>query len=131
MRQLVRVNRRSLGSSNLIFRRKIFTYNKTPYSCAGFTTNSKPWLPVNPNYWELNLQAQRKNFRSHYNVYRRLVQLRSHPTFQYGSLNIFTFGDWVLVFTRFETIGSIFTPIERLRSLTDFLCLESWTTTIR
>jgi len=42
---------------------------------AGFTTG-KPWIRVNPNYTELNVEAQEKDPHSVLNYYRYLVQLR-------------------------------------------------------
>lgn len=42
---------------------------------AGFTTG-KPWLHVNPNYKEINLEAQRNDPDSVYQFYRTLIQLR-------------------------------------------------------
>ena len=42
---------------------------------AGFTTGT-PWLPVNPNYREINLAAQRGRPDSVYEFYRRLIALR-------------------------------------------------------
>ncbi|XP_065203794.1 maltase 2-like [Planococcus citri] len=75
-----------------------FQWDSSPN--AGFTTNSKPWLPVNPNYWRLNLMDQQKSIRSHYSVFKQLVKLRSHPTFQRGDFKIFIISEWLLAFTR-------------------------------
>ena len=45
---------------------------------AGFTSGT-PWLPVNPNYREINLASQRGNPDSVYEFYRRLIALRKNP----------------------------------------------------
>ncbi len=48
---------------------------------AGFTTG-KPWLRVNPNYTQLNLEAQRRTPDSVWNFYRALIALRQDPVYQ-------------------------------------------------
>lgn len=56
---------------------------------AGFTTGV-PWLKVNPNYPEINVQAQEEKEDSVLNYYRKLAALRKNPdykeTFVYGHL---------------------------------------------
>ena len=56
---------------------------------AGFTSDT-PWLPVNPNYREINLAAQREDPDSLWNFYRKLIALRKDPTYRdtvvYGDL---------------------------------------------
>jgi alpha-glucosidase len=59
---------------------------------------------VNPNYKQLNLEAEKEAYMSHYKVYKRLVELRKQPAIQNGSLqtypaseNVFTFSRYVLV----------------------------------
>lgn len=42
---------------------------------AGFTTG-RPWIPVNPNYTEINAEADRAADRSVFDFYRRLIDLR-------------------------------------------------------
>ncbi len=52
---------------------------------AGFTTSSKPWLPVNPNYRQINAAQEQSDPNSVYNFYRRLLEMRKHtPAFVYG-----------------------------------------------
>ena len=53
---------------------------RTPYQWddtenAGFGTGT-PWLPVNPNYKEINLAAQKADPDSVYNYYKKLIELR-------------------------------------------------------
>lgn len=57
---------------------------------AGFTTG-KPWIKVNPNYTEINVQAQEKDESSVLNYYRTLVGLRKDPKY----LELFTYGDFI------------------------------------
>lgn len=54
-------------------------------SGAGFTTG-KPWLPLNPDYREVNVEAQRDNPDSVFSFYRKLIWLRKMaPALQSGS----------------------------------------------
>ncbi|XP_026811817.1 maltase 2-like isoform X1 [Rhopalosiphum maidis] len=79
--------------------RSPYQWNATAH--AGFTAaSSKPWLPVNPNYWKLNLDAQRKQHCSHYTVYKRLARLRKTRTVQRGSFEGRALSEWVYAFTR-------------------------------
>ncbi len=53
---------------------------------AGFTTG-KPWLPINPDYKERNVEAQMKNPDSLLSWYRSLIELRKkEPALQTGSI---------------------------------------------
>ena len=53
---------------------------------AGFTTGT-PWLPLNPNYRELNLAAQRGREGSVYEFYRSLIALRKSG--EYGEALVY------------------------------------------
>lgn len=55
---------------------------------AGFTTGT-PWIKVNENYKEINVEAQEKNPDSVLNYYRKLIALRKSE--EYGE--VFTYGD--------------------------------------
>lgn len=57
---------------------------------AGFTTGM-PWLKVNPNYKEINVQVQEEDKNSVLHYYRELVALRKHPQYK----EIFTYGDFI------------------------------------
>ncbi|XP_025411858.1 maltase 2-like [Sipha flava] len=67
---------------------------------AGFTAGPRTWLPVNPNYWRLNLAAQQQQPRSHYAVYRRLTELRRTRTLQRGAFEGHVLSEWVYAFSR-------------------------------
>jgi len=55
---------------------------------AGFTTDS-PWIPVNPNYTEINAQAEMANDDSVFHHYRRLIQLRhTEPAVVHGDFTM-------------------------------------------
>jgi oligo-1,6-glucosidase len=53
---------------------------------AGFTTSAKPWLAVNPNYVQINVDAETHDHDSVLSFYRRLIALRrSKPVLIFGS----------------------------------------------
>jgi len=68
----------------------------------GFSTN-KTWLPVNPNYKTLNLKNEMKSSKSHYSMYKRLVEARKRPVIQKGSLNISILSEDIFSFSRQAT----------------------------
>lgn len=47
---------------------------------AGFTTG-KPWLHVNPNYMDINVEAQEKDEDSVLSFYKKLTRLRKDPQY--------------------------------------------------
>ena len=58
-------------------------WTATTYS--GFS-NSKPWIPVNPNHTEINVDNQEKDPNSILNYYRKMIDFRkSNPTLIHGS----------------------------------------------
>ncbi len=48
---------------------------------AGFTTGT-PWLRVNPNYTDINLESQRNDPDSVFQFYRKLIALRKDPQYK-------------------------------------------------
>ena len=55
---------------------------------AGFTTGT-PWIAVNPNYTQINAEAERRNPDSVYQFYRKLIRLRKeHPVFVNGKFEL-------------------------------------------
>ncbi|XP_025411875.1 maltase 2-like [Sipha flava] len=67
---------------------------------AGFTVVSSTWLPVNPDYWHLNLAAQKQRSHSHYTVYKRLTALRRTRTMRKGAFEGHVLSEWVYAFSR-------------------------------
>jgi oligo-1,6-glucosidase len=52
---------------------------------AGFTTGNHPWLPVNPNYKQINAAEEESDPASVLNYVRSLIKLRAHTrAFVYG-----------------------------------------------
>ena len=73
------------------------------YFHLGFSTSSKTWLPVNPNYVTLNLQAELDAPTSHYKVYQKAVATRAFPSLQTGSLQTYPLSEQVFAFSRSDT----------------------------
>lgn len=62
--------------------------SRTPFQwndqySAGFST-ANPWLPVNKNYLQLNLKAQKEADFSTYHFYKELIELRKTDALIYG-----------------------------------------------
>jgi glycosidase len=71
----------------------------------GFTSvdSSKPWLPINENYKELNLAKQKEAPNSPYQVYKFLTAARKElPAVQKGKLITTALSDNILVLNRFR-----------------------------
>lgn len=75
-----------------------FQWDKTKN--AGFSTADHTWLPVNPNYVDLNLQAEKSAAKSHFKFYRRLMEIRKLDTFQFGDLKIVALNQNVFAIVR-------------------------------
>jgi glycosidase len=55
---------------------------------AGFTTG-EPWIRVNPNYREINVEAELEDPRSIFHHYRRLIAMRkAHPVIINGTFEL-------------------------------------------
>nr|XP_029715280.1 maltase 2-like isoform X4 [Aedes albopictus] len=67
---------------------------------AGFSTAAKTWLPVNPNYVELNLNNQKQAERSHYKTYQQLVKLRQHETLRKGTIQLIPYNEEIVTYVR-------------------------------
>lgn len=57
---------------------------------AGFTDGT-PWLALNPNYTEINVEEQEKRTDSVLNFYRKLTALKKSPTYK----ETFTYGEFI------------------------------------
>ncbi|PSN29802.1 Maltase 2 [Blattella germanica] len=78
---------------------------RTPFqwdnsTSAGFSSNPETWLPINENYNELNLENQKLAEKSHYKVYKKLIEARKSPTLQKGSVETVAISEGVLAFIR-------------------------------
>lgn len=76
-----------------------FQWDNTTW--AGFSQGTKaPWLPVHPNYHEINLAQQKRAKRSTFKYWRKLVTLREEPTLIFGDYESKALGINVLAFKR-------------------------------
>jgi len=68
---------------------------------AGFTSGA-PWIKVNPNYKEINVESALADPNSIYYYYQKLIQLRKHnPITVYGSYDLILDDDEeIYAFTR-------------------------------
>ncbi|KAK7585954.1 hypothetical protein V9T40_000133 [Parthenolecanium corni] len=67
---------------------------------AGFTSKAVPWLPVNPDFWRVNVKAQKNQPNSRYNLYKTLSKLRQTQTLKYGNFKSYLVSSWVYAFSR-------------------------------
>ncbi|CAF3964440.1 unnamed protein product, partial [Rotaria sp. Silwood1] len=51
---------------------------------SGFTTASKPYLPLSKSWKTINVENQLKESRSHLKLFKQLVELRENPSFYGG-----------------------------------------------
>ena len=74
---------------------------------AGFSTADKTWLPVNPNYTEINVQAALDNPDSIFYTYQKLIKLRKE-------------NDWLIDadFELLETADKVFAYLRKTADAT-------------
>jgi alpha-glucosidase len=85
---------------------------------AGFSTTDETWLPVNPNYYEINVDTQQADPHSHLQFYKQLVQLRYRdPAFEIGAFKGSSQGN-VLAFSR-QAINSFYATYVTLINFDD------------
>ncbi|KOX73204.1 Maltase 1 [Melipona quadrifasciata] len=82
---------------------------RTPYqwnnsTSAGFSTNSKTWLPVHPNYKTLNLEDEKKVYYSPYWQFKTAASVKRQPVIARGSLKVNVYDQKLLTITR--TLGN-------------------------
>lgn len=90
---------------------------------AGFSTASKTWLPVHPNYKAVNVEHELQEPNSHLNVYRQLVALRKLPAFQRGAMVVAVVDTHVFSFVRHVTGHAAYLVVV---SLSDEGCQEDF-----
>ena len=70
---------------------------------GGFTTGT-PWLALNPNYKEINVEAELQNPDSVFHTYQKLIQLRkNHPIVVWGDYELLETSS--NVFAYYRTLG--------------------------
>lgn len=66
---------------------------------AGFTTGT-PWLKVNSNYTQINVESQEKDADSVLNYYRKLVAARKSPEYK----EVFTYGEFMPEYEKTDSV---------------------------
>lgn len=76
---------------------------------GGFTKGT-PWIGINPNYKEINVEAEQRNPDSVFHYYKKLIQLRKE-------LGVIVYGDYQLLLTDHPNIYAYLRSIEEERVL--------------
>ncbi len=79
---------------------------------AGFSTGT-PWLKVNSNYKEINVENQEKDSHSVLNYYRKLIAVRKSPEYR----ELFTYGEFIPAYENTETVMAYYRVYEGKRVL--------------
>ncbi|XP_065203780.1 maltase 2-like [Planococcus citri] len=67
---------------------------------SGFTSRYKSWLPVHPNYWKTNVETQKAEKMSKYNIFKALSKIRRRKTMKWGDFKSYIVSEWVYAFVR-------------------------------
>ena len=79
---------------------------------AGFTTGT-PWLKVNDNYTEINMETQDTDPDSVLNYYRKLIALRKSPAYK----EVFAYGEFLPVYQNTSSVMAYYRKTEKQRIL--------------
>lgn len=95
---------------------------------AGFSNAVKTWLPVNPNYADINVKAQKEAPKSHFKFYQQLMKLRRHKTFVDGSLKVQALNKRVFAYTRELRDSETFVVVINLGASAEHVSLKAFKT---
>jgi alpha-glucosidase len=95
---------------------------------AGFSLAVKTWLPVNPNYVDINLKAQKDAQKSHFKFYKQLMELRRQKTFVDGSLKVQALNRRVFAFMRELRDSETFVVVVNLGANPEHVSLKTFKT---
>ncbi|XP_055375861.1 maltase 2-like isoform X2 [Condylostylus longicornis] len=95
----------ALNTNKEVYKKYSRDPERTPFQWddsknAGFSVGDTTWLPVNPNYKNLNLKKEIEEKRSHYQLYKKLVSLRKLPTLRNGNFYPLALNRNVLAYKR-------------------------------
>ncbi|XP_065223403.1 maltase 1-like [Planococcus citri] len=91
---------------------------------AGFTNNnSKPYLPISPDYRKNNVKKQKAEKDSHYNKVKTMISWRKSDVLKYGDVKSYVLSDWVYSFTR-RLDNEIYLATFNLGNTTEFVNLR-------
>ena len=79
---------------------------------TGFTTGT-PWLKVNDNYTEINMETQDTDPDSVLNYYRKLIALRKSPAYK----EVFAYGEFLPVYQNTSSVMAYYRKTENQRIL--------------
>ena len=79
---------------------------------AGFTTGT-PWLKVNDNYTEINMETQDTDPDSVLNYYRKLIALRKSPAYK----EVFAYGEFLPVYQNTSSVMAYYRKTENQQIL--------------
>lgn len=94
---------------------------------SGFSQLNKPWLPVNTNYWRVNVEREVDDIRSQYSLFKRLMRLRRRTAaLLHGQTNCYVLSDWIFVLVRYiEHDKSCIVFVVNLGSETESVRIDS------
>lgn len=67
---------------------------------AGFSNSTTPWLPVASNYETLNVKAQQGNDKSHLEIYKQLMEIRTNKAVIEGGFEMKELSENSFIFKR-------------------------------
>lgn len=79
---------------------------------AGFTTG-KPWLKMNPNYVDINVESQLADENSMHSYYKELIALRKSPEYK----DTFVYGQMVPVYDEHDDVFAFYRKGEANKTL--------------
>ncbi|KAL6954689.1 hypothetical protein U1Q18_042189 [Sarracenia purpurea var. burkii] len=91
---------------------------------AGFTSRYKSWLPVHPNYWKINVEAQKVDKTSRYNLFKTLSQIRRRKAMKSGEFKSYIVSEWVYAFTRSLNNNEMYITVLNLGSEIELIDLH-------
>ncbi|XP_037823517.1 maltase A3-like [Lucilia sericata] len=77
-----------------------FQWNRDAQS--GFSTANKTWLPVAPDYWDVNMEWEKHQPSSHLNIFKNIQSfVRNQPAIKYGQTQVMAVNQNVLAVKRY------------------------------
>uniref|UniRef100_A0A182RD07 alpha-glucosidase n=1 Tax=Anopheles funestus TaxID=62324 RepID=A0A182RD07_ANOFN len=74
---------------------------------GGFSTGDHTWLPISPNYTQVNVRQQLAVENSHLHVYRKLIAMKVGVDFVANSLGIFVQENVLIILRHAQINGSL------------------------
>uniref|UniRef100_A0AAG5DWI5 alpha-glucosidase n=1 Tax=Anopheles atroparvus TaxID=41427 RepID=A0AAG5DWI5_ANOAO len=74
---------------------------------AGFSTANHTWLPIAPNYTQVNVQKQLSELESHLFVYRNLTAMKKAASYKTHSFRTFVEDNVFIILQQFENADNL------------------------